>query len=82
MSAVEVSYDASPRAAVPQFHVVHEGEISASSKRRAFARSAARVRSVAAAKTYAAFVSMATVFTAAAATIVWAFLSVPNTPLP
>ena len=81
MSAVEISYDTATTT-VPCFHVVSDGEVSASFRRRAFARRAARAHSVVAAKTYTALGSMAAVFTAAAVTIVWAFLSIPNTPLP
>ena len=82
MSAQEISYEATSPAAAPAFHVVREGEISASFRRRAFAHSVAHAHSVVAAKTYAALGSMAAVFTAAAVTIVWAFLTIPNTPLP
>ena len=82
MSAVEISYEATSTKGMPAFHIVREGEISASNRRRAFARSAARTRGIVAAKTCAALGSMAAVFTAAAVTIVCAFLSIPNTPLP
>ena len=82
MSAVEISYDTAKPEAVPSFHLVHDGEVSARFRRRAFAHRAAHAHSVAAARTYTALGSMAAVFTAAAVTMVWAFLSIPNTPLP
>jgi len=80
MSAVEISYEANAKVA-PAFHVVREGEISANFRRKAFAHGVARTRSIVATKTYAALGSMAAVFAAAATTIVWAFLSIPNTPI-
>jgi len=82
MSAVEVTIGTSSIEAAPRFHVVEDGEISARHRRRAFARNAARAHAVLAARTYAALGSIAAVFTAAGVTMVWAFLSIPNTPLP
>ena len=82
MSAQEISYEAASPTAAPAFHIVREGEIPASFQRRAFARNVARTQRMVAAKTYAALGSMAAAFTAAAVTIVWAFLAIPNTPLP
>ena len=82
MSAVEISFQADGEKVAPRFHIVREGEISGNHRRRAFAQTQAHARSVVAAKTYAALGSMAAVFTAAAVTIVWAFLAIPNSPLP
>jgi len=82
MSAQEISYEAASPTTTPAFHVVRDGEISASFRRRAFAHSVARTQRTVAARTYAALGSMAAAFTAAAVTIVWAFLAIPNTPLP
>jgi len=85
MSAVEVIYPipaTSRPAPAPRFHVVREGEISANFRRKAFAHGVARAHTVVTAKTYTALGSMLAVFTAAVGTIVWAFLSIPNTPLP
>ena len=82
MSAAEISYAAGNLKAAPAFHVVAEGEISANFRRRAFARSVARAQRTVAVKTYTALGSMAAVFAAAAVTLVWAFLAIPNAPLP
>jgi len=82
MSAVEISFQADSQKVAPRFHVVREGETSSSHRRREFAQAHIHARGVIAAKTYAALGSMAAVFTAAAVTIMWAFLAIPNTPLP
>ena len=82
MSAVEISYETSNGTVAPVFHIVREGEISASFRRKTFAHRVARAHGIVAARTYAALGSMAAVFTAAAVTIIWAFLAIPNTPMP
>ena len=77
MSALEIPV--LPELARPRrLHLVEEGEVPASVARKAHARMVARART----KGYAALGSLLATFVAAWVTIGWAFLAIPNTPLP
>jgi len=80
MSALEIVETTGPRRRAQQLHVVREGEVPARIRRRAYAQAVARTQARLATRTYAALGSVAAVFTAAAVTMVWAFLGVPNLP--
>ncbi|MCL2470291.1 MAG: hypothetical protein FWF25_00910 [Propionibacteriaceae bacterium] len=69
-------------AQLPRLHVVTDGEVSAHSRRKAFAHAVAATQARSSVRAVAALGSVATVFVTAAATLIWAFLAIPNTPLP
>jgi len=82
MSALEVTVIPSVEPTLPQLHLVHDGEVSAQARRRQRTHAVARARSRAEARLVAGLGSVVAVFTAAIATMAWAFISIPNTPLP
>ena len=81
MSAMEILYPTSQPTTPARLHVVREGESSANSRRKAYARAMVRAQQVSVRAT-AGLISIAAVFATAATTLVWAFLAIPNTPLP
>ncbi len=83
MSAIElspVSGDRGPRSA--RIRLVGPGEASAARSRRERARAAIRARQLASAVLVAKLGSIGLVFLGSVATMAWAFLSVPDLPLP
>ncbi len=83
MSAMEANCVASlPVTSQTRIRLVSEEELSAVQRRRAYAHRQARLRSVALAQVWLLRGAVTTVFAGAASTMVWAFLSVPNLPLP
>ncbi|MCL2784918.1 MAG: hypothetical protein FWD55_05685 [Propionibacteriaceae bacterium] len=81
MSAIEVTYLTETHRR-PALHVVYDGETSANFRRKAYARSVSRAHTIAAVRTYGGLSCVLAVFLTAVTTMAWAFLSVPNTPLP
>ena len=63
-----------------RLHLVGEHEVSARSRRLAYAAAVARSHDWLVVRTYAGVGSMAVVFATALATLVGAFLAIPNTP--
>ena len=62
--------------------IVQPGDISAAARRRRFARSALAARDRAQLRGWAAVGSVIALFGSAAAAMIWAFWTIPNTPLP
>ena len=82
MSALYIPITRDDQPNLSRLHVVRDGELPASHQRREHARATARAQSWATARTCAALGSVATVFAIAVATIIQAFLAIPNLPLP
>lgn len=82
MSASEVTYDVGRTYYRPRLHLVSETEVPTGARGRTGVRTVPGIPARVRMKTYAALGSVAAVFTAGFATVVWAFLSIPNTPLP
>lgn len=81
MSALEVL--AVPTATPARsLHVVHEGEVSARMMRIAHRAQVAHVRAQARARVVAGFATIVGLLGAAWVTMAYAFLAVPNTPIP
>ncbi|MCL2483415.1 MAG: hypothetical protein FWF43_08415 [Propionibacteriaceae bacterium] len=77
-----VDWSLDGRARLTRLHVVADGEVSAHSRRKAYAHAVTAAQAGASARAVAALTTVATVFASAAVTMIWAFLAIPNTPLP
>ena len=82
MSALEISYSPNQTKAAPRIHIVRDGETSAHFRRKVHQRGVARTTTYAIVRTYAGLGSITAVFMTAVVTLVAAFMSIPNTPIP
>ena len=82
MSVAEVFYTDPWRERRSRLHIVTEGETSAHYRRKVAMRADLQSRRHATARACATLGCVAAVFATVTTTMVWAFLAIPNVPIP